>query len=592
MAGSDHEPVDKPTTPRGAFSNLPRVVRLSRQQLGEQLISRGVISELQLRQALEQQKNDPGELLGNVLVRLGMVPRLTMARILEEVTGSPFVDLTQVETDPEVVRLLPEQMVRQRQILPVRTEGNSVWLAMVDPMDLDALDAARLMLRRPIQQVLVLSLDLMPVINKVFDVRERAEQALKELEDQEGEAESEDGGLSQIDEVPIIRLVNSILDAAFVNGASDIHLEPQARDLRVRFRVDGLMYEQMVIPRANRDAAISRIKVISGMDIAERRRPQDGRITRNFQHATFDLRVSTLPTVNGEKVVMRILDKSAMSATLEKIGFLPDELEEWRKLIVKPYGILLVTGPTGSGKSTTLYASLNQINDPAKNISTVEDPVEYQLPGINQTQVNIRAGITFASGLRTLMRQDPDIILVGEVRDLETAEVAINAALTGHLVFATLHTNDAPGAVVRLNNMGIEPFLIASSVLGIVGQRLVRRICENCKEWYEPDADLRDSLGIQQVREPGEEEPIRFARGVGCSECHFKGYRGRVAVFEILSVSETIRAMILRQEPSSAIREQAITDGMRPMRLSALRKVLMGITTPEEVARVLLDDTE
>lgn len=589
MAGSDHEPIDKPGVTRGAFSNLPRVVRLSRQQLGEQLIERGVISELQLRQALEQQKNEPGELLGNVLVRLGIVPRLTMARILEEATGSPFLDLTQTEVDPELVRLLPEQMVRQRQILPIKMEGNKIWLAMADPLDLDALDAARLMLRRPIQQMLVLSFDLLPVINKVFDVRERAEQALKELEDQEEEAEGDDNGLSQVDEVPIIRLVNSILDAAFVNGASDIHLEPQARDLRVRFRVDGLMYEQMMIPRANRDAAISRIKVISGMDIAERRRPQDGRITRSFQHTTFDLRVSTLPTVNGEKVVMRILDKSAMSATLEKIGFLADELEEWRKLIVKPYGILLVTGPTGSGKSTTLYASLNQINDPAKNISTVEDPVEYQLSGINQTQVNVRAGITFASGLRTLMRQDPDIILVGEVRDLETAEVAINAALTGHLVFATLHTNDAPGAVVRLNNMGIEPFLIASSVLGIVGQRLVRRICDNCKEWYEPDLDLCQSLGIDAVRD---DQPVRFARGTGCSECHQKGYRGRVAVFEILSVSETIRTMILRQEPSSAIRDQAITEGMRPMRLSALKKVLMGITTPEEVARVLLDDAD
>jgi type IV pilus assembly protein PilB len=587
----DQEVPDPPAPARApAFDNLPRVVRSSRQVLGEQLVARGLLSEAQLRQALEQQKSDPTEMLGNILVRLGLVPRMTMARILEEVTGSSFFDLTQSETDPEVVRLLPEQMVRQRQILPIRMEGACVWLAMVDPLDLDALDAARLMLRRPIRPALVLSQDLQPIINKVFDVRERAEQALRELEDLEDEAEGDDGGISQVDEVPIIRLVNSILDAAFVNGASDIHLEPQARDLRVRFRVDGMLYEQMTIPRANRDAAVSRLKVIAGMDIAERRRPQDGRITRSFQHTTFDLRVSTLPTVNGEKVVMRILDKSAMSATLEKIGFLPDELAEWRRLIGKPYGILLVTGPTGSGKSTTLYASLNQINDPAKNISTVEDPVEYQLSGINQTQVNVRAGITFASGLRTLMRQDPDIILVGEVRDLETAEVAINAALTGHLVFATLHTNDAPGAVVRLNNMGIEPFLIASSVLGIVGQRLVRRICENCKVWYEPEAALYASLGIESLRE--NDEPVRFARGAGCSECHHKGYRGRVAVFEILSVSDVVRGMILRQEPSSAIRDQAISEGMRPMRLSALRKVLMGITTPEEVARVLLDDAE
>jgi type II secretory ATPase GspE/PulE/Tfp pilus assembly ATPase PilB-like protein len=297
-----------------------------------------------------------------------------------------------------------------------------------------------------------------------------------------------------------------------------------------------------------------------------------------------------MPTVHGEKAVLRVLDKSSMSVTLEQIGFLPDELDTWGHLITRPYGMILVTGPTGSGKSTTLYASLNKINDPGKNISTIEDPVEYQLRGINQTQVNVRAGVTFATGLRTLVRQDPDIILVGEIRDQETAEVAINAALTGHLVFATLHTNDAPGAVVRLDNMGVEPFLISSSVLGIVGQRLVRKVCDNCREWYEPATALRESLGVPPFDPKG--EPTRFARGIGCRECRDKGYRGRVAVFEVMVVTDLVRSMILRRDSSNLIKEQAIKDGMRPMRLSAIKKLVMGITTPEEVARVLLKEEE
>jgi type IV pilus assembly protein PilB len=346
----------------------------------------------------------------------------------------------------------------------------------------------------------------------------------------------------------------------------------------------------MMVPRASQAAIVSRVKVMAHMDIAERRRPQDGRISRAYQNRSFDLRVSTMPTVYGEKAVLRVLDKGATQVPLERIGFWPDELEVWNRLINRPYGMVLVTGPTGSGKSTTLYGSLNQINDPGKNITTIEDPVEYQLRGVNQTQVNVRAGVTFASGLRTLVRQDPDIILVGEIRDPETAEVAINAALTGHLVFATLHTNDAPGAVVRLDNMGIEPFLIASSVLGVLGQRLVRKICDNCKEWYVPEPAVLLSLGIPIEQENG--EPVRLARGAGCRECNNKGYRGRSAVFEVMTMTEASRSLILERASSALVKEQAVRDGMQPMRKSAIRKVIAGITTSDEVARVLFAEDE
>lgn len=555
--------------------------------VGERLVQLGLITTAQREHALEVQKSEPGEFFGHLLIRLGYINTKTLGGVLQELTGIPFVELSDYPISDEALRLLPESMVREKLVLPVKTDAQQIWLAMVDALDLDTIDAIRLMTGKHVIPLLVLRPDLLAVVNREFDGRERAEQALRELEGMEEDNQTERELLDQAEEVPIVRLVNTVLDGAFMAGASDIHLEPQGNELRIRYRVDGMLSEQMTAPRSSQDAIISRIKIMGSMDIAERRRPQDGRITRTFQKQAFDLRVSTMPTVFGEKVVMRVLDKTAMSASLEQIGFLADELETWLHLIHRPYGMLLVTGPTGSGKSTTLYASLNKINDPSKNISTVEDPVEYQLRGINQTQVNARAGVTFATGLRTLVRQDPDIILVGEIRDRETAEVAVNAALTGHLVFATLHTNDAPGAIVRLDNMGIEPFLITSSVLGIVGQRLVRRICEDCKEWYEPDPALRDSLGLPALDDAG--QPIMLARGVGCRECRQKGFRGRVAVFEVMVVTDTVRAMVLRRDSSFQVRDQAIRDGMRPMRQSALKKVLMGITTPEEVARVLLD---
>jgi type IV pilus assembly protein PilB len=574
-------------TPTGA--NLPRPLRTARRHLGERLMERGVINAQQLAHALDVQARGSSEFLGHILVRLGYVPAKDVGEALHEITGVPHVDLSNYPIDATAARLLPEELLAERQVLPLRADDHQVWLAMVDPLDLDTIDVVRLQTGLRVNPLLAMPTELLPLINRTFDMRGRAEQALREIEvtGDEEEASAQDL-MTQAENAPIVRLVNTVIEGAFNQGASDIHLEPQEDGMRVRYRVDGVLDERMTVPRASQAAVISRIKVMGHMDIAERRRPQDGRIARVYQNHSFDLRVSTMPTVFGEKAVLRVLDKRAMSVSLSQIGFWPDEMAVWEHLITRPYGMLLVTGPTGSGKSTTLYASLNQINDVGKNITTIEDPVEYQLKGVNQTQVNVKAGVTFASGLRTLVRQDPDIILVGEVRDKETAEVAINAALTGHLVFATLHTNDAPGAVVRLDNMGIEPFLVASSVLGIIGQRLLRNICLSCREWYEPDPSLLQSLDLPTHDEDG--RPTRFARGTGCTECNGKGYRGRAAVFEVLSMTDTLRTMILSRDSSMTIRQQAVKDGMRPMRQSALKKVLAGITTMDEVSRVLLSD--
>jgi type IV pilus assembly protein PilB len=581
-------------------SNLPAPVRAqnsSRRRLGDHLVAKHMITAQQLSHALEVQAKDPDEFLGHILVSLGYVSVKDMGAVLQEVTGTPYVDLDTYPIDPAASHLLPESLIRERLVLPLRSTSKQVWLAMVDPLDLYTMDDVRLYTGRWVVPLLTLPTDLLPVINRTFDARERAtELAIHDIaggaEVAEVEEEDQEIGarelLDQAEGAPIIRLVNSIIANAFAERASDIHMEPTRKGLRVRYRIDGVLFEQMTIPRASQPAAISRIKIMAHMDIAERRRPQDGRITRVYQNHAFDLRVSTIPTVFGEKAVLRVLDKESMSVSLEQIGFWPNEMSVWQQLITRPYGMVLVTGPTGSGKSTTLYASLNKINDIGKNITTIEDPVEYQLDGVNQTQVNVKAGVTFAAGLRTLVRQDPDIILVGEIRDKETAEVAINAALTGHLVFATLHTNDAPGAVVRLDNMGVEPFLVASSVLGVLGQRLLRNVCERCKEWYVPDAKTLRELGAPSHTASG--EPVRFARGAGCKECNGKGYRGRSAVFEVMTMSDTLRGLILGRAASGSVKQKAIEEGMCPMHKSALRKVLAGITTPDEVARVLLSE--
>jgi type IV pilus assembly protein PilB len=387
------------------------------------------------------------------------------------------------------------------------------------------------------------------------------------------------------DDAPVVRLVNLVIHRATRDKASDIHLQPEANRLRVRFRIDGILHDKMVLPKGIQPALVSRVKVMAEMDISEKRAPQDGRISLRLEQREYDLRVSTYPGVHGEKVVMRVLDKRGVQAQLHRLGLSAGALEGFEQLITKPYGIICVTGPTGSGKSTTLYSVLNKINSSEKNLMTIEDPVEYQLPGLTQAQVNVRAGITFATALRTILRQDPDIILVGEMRDFETATIAIEAALTGHLVLSTLHTNDAPGAVTRLLEMGIEPFLTASSVIGVVAQRLVRVICPKCKEAYAPPPEAFRRLNLAM-----DTESVTFYRGRGCQHCLGAGYKGRIGVFEVMIITDSMRELILRKAPAHAIRQDALQNEMVTLKQDAMQKVLEGITTMEEALRVVYTD--
>ncbi|HXG24174.1 MAG TPA: ATPase, T2SS/T4P/T4SS family, partial [Chthonomonadales bacterium] len=469
-------------------------------------------------------------------------------------------------------------------------EGQSLYVAMSDPLNVMVTDDLRLMTGMRIIPMLALPTEIQDAFNRVYSARSAAEDVLREIENADISQAEPELSLDQLvdlaEDAPIIRLVNSIIAGGVNNNASDIHIEPQEKNVRVRYRMDGILYEQMTIPTHHHPAVVSRIKIMAHLNIAERRRPQDGRIVFSSEGLAFDLRVSTMPTIYGEKVVMRVLDKSGITVPLDKLGFHPEQRALYESFIERPYGMILVTGPTGSGKSTTLYASLNKINDVSRNIITVEDPVEYNLPGISQMQANPKIGLTFAAGLRTIVRQDPDIIMVGEIRDTETAEIAVQAALTGHLVFSTLHTNDAPGAIVRLQNMGIEGFLITSALIGAIGQRLLRKICNTCAEPYQPDPALIRLLGIT----PDQAALANFRRGRGCPKCSGRGFRGRSAAYEVMRMSDRMREAVLKNVGGSALKEIAIAEGMMTMRESGILKALHGETTLEEVCRVLLSE--
>jgi type IV pilus assembly protein PilB len=557
--------------------------------LGEQLTADGLLTAEQLQEALEFQ-SQTGTMLGEAIATLGQLTTATLGPYLERMTGFPFVDLTNSPIDDELARSIPEPLARHRQALPFGLKGESVLVAMVDPLDLKAVDELRARLNRRIIPCLTFSADLADAINRIHDGKRKAQSVLDEIQSATfAEAEiSVDELVGMADDAPIVRLVNSILHSAISSGASDIHIEPQENVVRVRFRQDGLLYDQMNFPRGHLPAVVSRLKVMSHLDIAERRRPQDGRFS--FKHengAIYDLRLSLMPLIYGEKSVMRVLEKTSTLATAERLGFFPEQREAFENCCERPNGIILVTGPTGSGKSTTLYAALNRINDASRNINTVEDPVEYNLAGVNQVQVHHAIGMTFAASLRALVRQDPDVIMVGEIRDVETAEIAIQAALTGHLVLSTLHTNDAPGALIRLQNMGVEPFLISSAVIAIIGQRLLRTVCPHCKDVQPAMEAMLDAFGI--TPHPGDPPPV-LATGVGCPKCNGRGMRGRTAVYEIMLMSEALREMTLKRASASQLRTQAISEGMLTMRDAGLRKALEGATTLEEVSRVLFTD--
>lgn len=568
------------------MSSLAIGVRCAR--LGEMLVEAGLIDAKQLLQALEVQK-ESGQFLGEVLVSLGFIKAAELGPCLKIVTGFPFVSLGEVPIDPEAALLLPEQIAKRMRALPFCFRHETVCVAMADPLDLSAVDELRARLNRRIAPYLALDSDLQESMTRIYSGGQRARSVLDEIDDGDsiGQDLSVDELVGMAEDAPIVRLVNSIIQDAASNGSSDIHIEPQEHGVRVRFRQDGILYDQMTIPRAHLPAVISRIKIMAHLNIAERRRPQDGRFVFNDEHGeSFDLRVSSIPLIYGEKIVMRVLKKTGTFGSLDKMGLLPEQRSLFDRFVQRSHGILLITGPTGSGKSTTLYSILNRINQTSRNINTIEDPVEYHLQGINQMQVMPQIGITFAAGLRTLMRQDPDVIMVGEIRDKETAETAIQAALTGHLVLSTLHTNDAPGALVRLQNMGIEPFLISSALIGVIGQRLVRTICPHCKQPAHHDRHALEDMGIVFT----EGFTPKLMKGVGCQKCGGRGMSGRTAIYEVMSMSDTLRTMSLERRSGAEIRAQAIKEGMITMRDAGIRKLIEGYTTTEEITRVLFTE--
>ena len=546
----------------------------SRPRLGDLLTEAGMITPAQLEQALQEQKRR-GERLGKVLIRLGFITEASILEVLEFQLGFPKVVLADYHLDPEVVHLVPEALARRYQAIPIRLDGNRLLVAMADPLNLLALDDLRLATGK----------EIMPAIAAEREI----EEALSRFWQKETAAGMSEAAAAVALEIPApggaegapaVRLVNSFVQQAIQMRASDIHIEPQEGEIRVRLRVDGLLRELTRLPLGMLSTLISRIKIMAGMDIAEKRLPQDGRFQFTLGKRSVDLRAASLPTVYGEKIVLRLLDQEAMLLSLDDLGFLPVIKERFASLIHSSYGMILLTGPTGSGKTTTLYATLNLLSSPEKNIITIEDPVEYLLPGINQVRVNPKAGLTFASGLRSILRQDPDIIMVGEIRDRETADIAVRAATTGHLVFSTLHTNDAAGAVTRLLDMGIESYLINSSLIGVVAQRLVRCICPHCRELYRPEPGSLEKTWLPEREE--------LWRGRGCQRCNFTGYAGRTAIQEMLVMNEELRGLVTARVPAMALKEAAVAAGMVPLIEDGLEKVRQGITTVNEVLRVSL----
>jgi type IV pilus assembly protein PilB len=559
-------------------------------RLGERLVKDGVLDDDQLRDAIQRQKQ-VGGFLGEIIVSMGFLTAGEIKPYLEEWTGFPFVDIVEEEIDRDLVALVPKATVVSRLALPYREHNGRVYVAMQDPLDIETIDEYRATLNKPIVACLALTADLNDAIKRSYDARDKVRNLIHEIGESTTTVIEDNTAVDELidqgQQAPIVRLVNSLVGGAVAAGASDIHLEPQEGGIRVRYRIDGVMYEQMTLPSNHLAACVSRLKIMGGLDIAERRRPQDGRFsTRDDTGREFDIRLSLMPTVYGEKACMRLLEKANALANIDKIGLLPAQRQLFERFIHRPHGLILVTGPTGSGKSTTLYAALQEINDSTKNINTVEDPVEYRLSGINQMQVNVKIGVTFASGLRTLVRQDPDVILVGEIRDKDTAEIAIQAALTGHLVLSTLHTNDAPGALVRLQNMGVEPFLVSSAILGIVGQRLLRSLCPFCRQEYTPHMDLCLAAGVPIV----DGKVPTMAKPAGCKRCGGRGTKGRSASLEILPMTEKMREMVLQRCSGQELTVQAISEGMMTMREVAVHKAMDLQVALDEIVRVFAQE--
>ncbi len=558
------------------------------------LIERGGVPEAAIEKARERLRDGTGR--GEVLQEMGVLDSRAWAEALAAHYGLPLVEAlpdTPVEQMLDLIRDLPIHFAKRCQVLPVGLDGDAVVVATGDPTTFGPIDDVRLLLRRPVRVVVAPTPVILDAINRIYDLASgSAEQLMDGLEAERldlvaTELEEPRDLLEADDEAPIIRLVNSLLFQAVKDRASDIHIEPFERTLCVRFRIDGILYDILSPPKRFQPVIISRVKIMAGLNIAEKRLPQDGRIRIKLAGKDIDIRVSTVPTAFGERVVMRLLDRSATLLQLEELGLVGPKLAIVNRLIHQSHGIILVTGPTGSGKTTTLYAALSKINTTDKNIITIEDPIEYQLHGIGQIQVNPKIDLTFANGLRSILRQDPDVIMVGEIRDVETAEIAIQAALTGHLVFSTLHTNDSFGAMTRLLDMGIEPFLVSSSVIAVMAQRLVRRVCTSCRVPYTPSDEELQELGLDP-RRIGDREI--YKAGPGCPDCKQKGYRGRTGIHELLVVDDDIRALVMKNADAATIRREATAKGMSTLREDGADKVLAGITTIQEVLRVTQED--
>ncbi len=558
------------------------------------LMSSGLITEEQLKKALAVQQKEGGR-LGSILVKMNFVPEDKLMMFLSKQYGVPYVDLSRFEIDPNVVKLIPADVAQKYQIMPINRTGATITIAMVDPSNVFAIDDVKFMTGYNVEPVVATEAGIKNAIAKYYSLTSAIEKVMTSLgEDDKSvgviheEEEKVDVAKlkAEVEEAPVVKLVNLILSDAVQKGASDIHIEAYEKAFRVRYRIDGSLYEVMSPPMKLRAALTSRLKIMAELDIAERRLPQDGRIKLKIKDKEVDLRVSTLPCLFGEKIVMRILDKGNLMLDLTKLGFEPKALKDFMDAITSPYGMVLVTGPTGSGKTTTLYSALQQVNTIDVNIMTAEDPVEYNLHGINQVQMKDDIGLNFAAALRSFLRQDPDIVMVGEIRDYETAEIAVKAALTGHLVLSTLHTNDAPSTINRLLNMGVEPFLVSSSVILILAQRLVRKVCQNCKKPEKIPINVLVDAGFTKE----EAANVVSYKGEGCNTCNNTGYKGRVALYEVMPVKEEIKELILQGASALEIKRMAIKLGMKTLRMSGLTKIKEGLTSLEEVVGTTFAD--
>ncbi|HYS06549.1 MAG TPA: type IV-A pilus assembly ATPase PilB [Candidatus Dormibacteraeota bacterium] len=565
-------------------------------KLGEMLIKAGLLTPQKLQDALEYQKTNGGK-LGLNLIKLGFVKEEEITRVLSQQYGVPAINLSKIEVDDSVVKLIPSEVAQKYLIMPVSRSGATLTIAMVDPTNVFAMDDIKFMSGYNVEPVVASEVAIKEAIDRYYgsihalELKKVMDDLAQEENDQNLELleEEQEVDLAKLEaateEAPVVRLVNLILTDSIKRGASDIHIEPYEKDFRVRFRIDGVLYEIMQPPMKLRDAITSRLKIMAKLDISEKRLPQDGRIKIKMKlqgkNREMDYRVSVLPTLFGEKIVLRLLDKENLMLDMTRLGFEQESLTKFEKAIFKPYGMVLVTGPTGSGKTNTLYSSISKVNSPETNIITAEDPVEFNLHGINQVQMKEQIGLNFAAALRSFLRQDPNIILVGEIRDFETAEIAVKAALTGHLVLSTLHTNDAPSTVNRLMNMGIEPYLVATSVHLICAQRLVRRLCKDCKEEVNMPAQALIDIGYGADEAP----KVKLYKGRGCPTCNNTGYKGRVGLYEVMEITDGMREMILTGASSIELKNKAIEEGMITLRGSGLRKIKTGQTTVEEVVR-------